>query len=831
MNPTNRFLAALRDADHQPKKSGKEWTCRCPAHDDRNPSLSIGTGDDGRVLVKCHAGCEVEAVCHAIGLELQDLMPDNANGATVQPRTRRGVPVPKTSPGGVARGGSGDGDGGGDTKAVFASAHDAVAKLEQRHGERSGWWTYHNAAGEPVMLVVRFNTEADQGSPGSKPCKTFRPVARVKDGWIFGDPPGLIPLYHLPSLLEASPDTPVVVCEGEKAADAAKACGLLATTSAHGAKSASKTDWSPLQGRVVWVLPDHDDAGEKYAEDVARLAYAAGARSVRIIRLAGHWSDLPKGGDMADVLELEGGDGNAVREAVEALAKETEPEDAPIQTGPARFVPFPVDVLPEPIRSYVVRGSKALCCDSSFIALPMLSGLASAIGNTHRIQLKRSWTEPSIVWTAIVGESGTVKSPALELALGAVRNRQHRAMKEHAERMEAWDIDHARWEVANLKWKKNAAKASSIEDPPGAPKKPTCPRTWTDDTTVEALVSKLQENPRGLLMIRDELSGWFNFDRYNGSKGGGDAAKWLEVFGGRSLIVDRKTSGTEYVPRASVSIAGGIQPETLNRALGKEHLENGLAARLLYAMPPRKPKRWTEDDIDEHTKAAVEGVFDRLYDLESEINTEGDPEPRLVMLNSEAKRVWVQFVNEHGVEQAERVGEEAAAWSKLEGYAARLVLVIHLTRVAASDSSLTNPSEVDEASMAAGIVLVRWFAGEAERVYASLTASDEDRERDRLLEWIGARDGPVTARDLTKGLQTYKGKPPEAAKALEALAQAGFGVWAHDSVTSKGGRPTKRFTLHACVPVPETMAHAAKNGGIGDGDSGDISADDDWGSL
>jgi uncharacterized protein DUF3987 len=831
MYPTERILSALREFGCEPKKSGKEWTCRCPAHEDRNPSLSIGTGDDGRALVKCHASCSAEAVCHAIGLELRDLMPENTNGATVQPKTRRGVPVPKTSSNGVTSGGFGDGDGGGDDKRVFPSAQKAVSELERSHGKRSEWWTYHDAESERVMLVVRFDAEVSQGNSECKPGKTFRPVARVKDGWIIGDPLGPIPLYDLPALFTAPPETPVVVCEGEKAADAAKACGLLSTTSAHGAQAAAKTDWSPVRGRVVWVLPDHDKAGEKYAEDVVRLAFAAGARSVRIVRLANHWPDLPRGGDMADVLELAKGDQDTVRGAVEALAKEIEPEDAPIPTGPARFVPFPVDVLPEPIRSFVVRGSKALCCDSSFIALPMLSGLASAIGNTHRIQLKRSWTEPAIVWTAIVGESGTVKSPALELALGAVRKRQHRAMKEHAERVMAWEIEHARWEIENSNWKRNAAKADSIEDPPEAPEKPTCPRTWTDDTTVEALVTKLQENPRGLLMIRDELSGWFNFDRYNGSKGGGDAAKWLEVFGGRSLIVDRKSSGTEYVPRASVSIAGGIQPETLKRALAKEHLDNGLAARLLFAMPPRIPKRWTEEDIDEGTVAAVEGVFDRLYDLEPAINAEGDSKPRLVTLNDAAKRAWVRFVNEHGVEQAERVGEEAAAWSKLEGYAARFALVIHLARVAASDSNLTNPSEVDEASMAAGIVLVRWFAGEAERVYASLAASDDGREQSRLAEWIEGKGGSVTARDLSKGPRAYRGKPKEAAEALEALARAGYGVWEDVSPPKKGGRPTKRFTLHVCGPGPETHAHAAKNEGIGAGASGDTSPDDDWGSV
>ena len=59
--------------------------------------------------------------------------------------------------------------------------------------------------------------------------------------------------------------------EGEKAADAAGTLGLLATTSPHGASSAAKADWRALAGRDVAILPDNDDAGRRYAEDVAAI--------------------------------------------------------------------------------------------------------------------------------------------------------------------------------------------------------------------------------------------------------------------------------------------------------------------------------------------------------------------------------------------------------------------------------------------------------------------------------------------------------------------------------------------------------------------------------
>ena len=205
-------------------------------------------------------------------------------------------------------------------------------------------------------------------------------------------------------------------------ADKTRAVGLVATTSAHGAKSAKGSDWSPLAGRDVVILPDHDDAGERYADDVARLATAAGAKSVRVVRLVELWAGMPEGGDMADLVEHRGGDVDPIRAEVEALTDKTDADTVTLE-APAvpAFAPFPEDALPEPIRGFVTEAAKAIGCDPSYVALPLLSGLASAIGNTHRIALKRRWTEPAIVWTAIVGESGTQKTPAFGLAMMAIR--------------------------------------------------------------------------------------------------------------------------------------------------------------------------------------------------------------------------------------------------------------------------------------------------------------------------------------------------------------------------------------------------------------------------
>src|SRR5207244_2361593 len=120
------------------------------------------------------------------------------------------------------------------------------------------------------------------------------------------------------------------------------------------------------------------------------------------------------------------------------------------------------------------------------------------------------------------------------------------------------------------------------QDPETRGEKPVCERYVVSDTTVEALAVVLQDAPRGLLLARDELGGWLNaMDAYKPKGKGGDVAHYLEMHRAGQLIVDRK-SGPEklvHVPRAAVSIVGTIQPETLRRALGREHFEDGLAAR------------------------------------------------------------------------------------------------------------------------------------------------------------------------------------------------------------------------------------------------------------
>ena len=278
------------------------------------------------------------------------------------------------------------------------------------------------------------------------------------------------------------------------------------------------------------------------------------------------------------------------------------------------------------------------------------------------------------------------------------------------------------------------------------------------------------------------------------------------MHGGRPLIVDRKTTGTIFVPRAAVSICGGIQPGPLARALRPEFHENGLLARVLFAFPPRRRKQWTETEIDPAMEQVIGELFDKLYSLEAIIDDNGDLQPGVLRLSPEAKKMWIAFFNAHADEQTQLSGDEAAAWSKLEGYAARLAMVVHCIRWAAGDTTLAHSGVVDDRSMEAGITLSRWFGYEAKRVYAILEQDDESHASTELIERVRRLGGRITARDLSHHDRQYQ--PTEAAeKALNGLVTAGLGRWEHVGPTAKGGRPTMCFVLTEGISVTKTSAN------------------------
>lgn len=130
------------------------------------------------------------------------------------------------------------------------------------------------------------------------PGKRIRPLWYDGSQWVWKVPPGKRPIYRQADLA-AKPNAPVLICEGEKAVDAAAALfpSIACVGWSSGCKSYDKTDWSPIQGRRCILWPDADDVGTEAMESLAQVLLAAGASEVSIVNPP---DDVPKGWDLAD---------------------------------------------------------------------------------------------------------------------------------------------------------------------------------------------------------------------------------------------------------------------------------------------------------------------------------------------------------------------------------------------------------------------------------------------------------------------------------------------------------------------------------------------------
>lgn len=468
-------------------------------------------------------------------------------------------------------------------------------------------------------------------------------------------------------------------------------------------------------------------------------------------------------------------------------------DDQQKSTRPALepYRPFPIKLLPGRVARYVAAAATAIGCDSSFIALPLLACLARAIGNTRVIRLKRSWCEPAIIWAAIVGKSGTHKTPAMAAATVFLEKRQEASIQEYDEAVRQHEQDQALYDRAYADWRKSK---NTTDPPPWKPTDPKCRRYLTSDATIEAIANLLGTQPDGLLVVRDELAGWLSgMAEYKGGKGS-DLGHWLAMWSATSMTVDRKSTKVPFIhiSRASVGVVGGVQPAILRQAIGREHRQNGLCQRLLLAMPDTKITGWTDATIDADAQAGMQQVFDKLFELQPAADADGNPEPYPLDLTPEAKSAFVEYFNAHEVEMHAHDDDLAAAWSKLRAYTARLALVFQLCSWADGEAS---DDVIDQNSMASAIELSRWFGHEAERVYGLFGEDVEDLEVRELAEWVSRNGGRVTPRDVQQRNRKYR-QAGEAEPALNKLVDAGYGHW---DIINTTGRQRRDFVLATSV--------------------------------
>ena len=270
-DPTAAIVETLRAGGYRVTKASGGWQAQCPAHDDSNPSLSIGTGADGRALLHCHTGsCGIVDILDALNLPAGAMFTDydpnrisNGNNIThLRAWRQQKAAQPKPPP---------------NTRRV-----------------KTDHWDYHNADGTHVARVVRYNrVDIDTGEVVGK---TF--TQHAWDAEHDRQLPNLggidVPLYQLPTVRAAIlTHKPVWVVEGERDADTVtRELKIAATTNPMGAGS-----WRPwhteqlAEADEVTIVTDNDPTGMDHAEQVKAALEAAGV-PVRILKPADGCKDI-----------------------------------------------------------------------------------------------------------------------------------------------------------------------------------------------------------------------------------------------------------------------------------------------------------------------------------------------------------------------------------------------------------------------------------------------------------------------------------------------------------------------------------------------------------
>ncbi len=452
-----------------------------------------------------------------------------------------------------------------------------------------------------------------------------------------------------------------------------------------------------------------------------------------------------------------------------------------------KFVSFPTEVLPSPIANFIRDLARSMDCDEAIVSLPVLAVLGTAIGNSRVLKLKGTWYAPAVVWTALVAQSGAGKSAPFKYAIRPIHNRQQRLLKKHQQESAEYVKQLDLYERDLQQFKKG-----KLSEPPLEPLAPACERALVDDTTIEAFADRLAASPRGLLCAKDELSAWLaSFTRYKNSS---DEARWLEFYSAHRSTIDRvKAKQPTIIPRAFVCLTGTIQPEILRKQLTADQRASGLAARIFFAMPPKRIRKWTDFEASQEVIDAFENVVDSLFELKMPIDEHGTPKPVIVKMDQYAKGCFTSYYDRHNAEQHELEGDLFAAFSKLEESAARFALIIHCVNSVLTFSDGSEPMILD--TMNAGIQICEWFKNEAKRVYAELYIEDDSDTR-RVIQWLHNSKCPVTPNQVNRAFRSFTAEKAE--KLMQGFVSEGTGEWI-EIKHPKGGRPTRAFRFFGSV--------------------------------
>jgi hypothetical protein len=418
------------------------------------------------------------------------------------------------------------------------------------------------------------------------------------------------------------------------------------------------------------------------------------------------------------------------RKAREANGGQTE-QTSPLFDPWERYVTpeFPLHVLPAAINHYITSQSVVLGCDPSALAMAALTAISGALDHRFAVKMMRhgDWWEHPRLWTLLVGDPSRKKTPIINAVARPLERHQEAVRKSYQMRLDAYE----------------AAK----EDGDKSVKKPDPPPRWVVfDTTTEKLGEILSRSDHGLLVKRDEFSGWIGgMEKYGGSSrgAGADRSFWLQAFDGGPYTVDRIGRGETFIGNLSVSLIGGIQPAKLAEISGLT--SDGLLQRFAPVMmrSPSLPQDREGGDDQE-----------KFYELIHKLIRAA---PRPLFLCDDARVVMNDLrARLHELEQAAGglAGGLQAFIGKLAGIAGRLAIILHMA---------TNPERVQReieinTLMDVRTLILDFILSHAVEFYRSTEELTGGERLRKIASWIlTSGQTTISSRDLVRNVHCLRG--------------------------------------------------------------------------
>ncbi len=429
--------------------------------------------------------------------------------------------------------------------------------------------------------------------------------------------------------------------------------------------------------------------------------------------------------------------------------------------------------LPQSIAEPITKVANWMEAPTAAYLVVLLSAIASCCDPRTRIIVKESinFIEPAIIYGGIVTESGQRKSPVLNAILDGVKQLQ-------AEEESRYQIAKADYDRAYQAWQ---GQKDSLSDAAWQDREPTAPQPlkefFIDKTTIEAIDRIKGAQPdTAFLWIKDELSGLFSsYGAYKKGKGE-DRESVLSSWNGRGIKKNLKGGERVFVPYDAMSIIGAIQDTTLQKLMGDLDDAQGEWGRFLWALIPLKALRLPRHD----TKFQL-AFLKSLYQVARSLA------PQQYRFDAAAQQLYDNF---HWQLEQRRVAHPQpgmrAAISKMEGYTARLALVLHL--IWELEAGNTTPSlSIPQERVVAAISLAEFFLAQVTLIHAEgCAAQGMGGLTPRLNAILNKLEqfGELTARKLQSAISWLrKEKPDKIRQDLIELAKLGYG-----KLVGKGNR-------------------------------------------